>query len=110
VPYIESEKVEIHHYNYYSRCFGQLAIAQTFRDLYSQQTPVTSPSHTRLHQLYSGIQLPPIANMLDYIEHEQYTGGKLNIRQPYTGYQQYDINEDLMDSLYEEYNRLQPHL
>jgi hypothetical protein len=110
VPYIESEKIEIHHYNFYSKCFGQLAISQTFRDLRSQQTPMTSPSHMRLHQLYQGIQLPPVANMLDYIEAAQYTGDKLNVREPYIGYQQHDINDDLMNTLYDEYNRIHHHL
>jgi hypothetical protein len=64
----------------------------------------------RLHQLYQGIQLPPVANMLDYIEAAQYTGDKLNVREPYIGYQQHDINDDLMNTLYDEYNRIHHHL
>jgi hypothetical protein len=110
VPYIESEKIEIHHFDFYKAMFARLAISQTFRDLQSQQTPITSPSHIRLHQMYQGIQLPPIANMLDYIEHQQYTGGKLNIREPYVGYVQHDITDERMDALYDEYNRIHHHL
>lgn len=106
VPYIEDPTTEVHHYNFYARSFGSLAIAQTFRDLQSQQIVVPRQSHVRLHQMYQGIQLPPVANMLDEIEYQHYMGGKLHIRAPYIGYQQHDITPDLMDDLYAEYNAI----
>lgn len=110
VPYIESERIEVHHKNYYKATFGKLAISQTFRDLKSQQELITSPSHTKLHQMYQGIQLPPITNMLDYIEEAQYSGDHLNVRAPRLGYRRLDIDERLMKTLYEEYNRIGVHL
>lgn len=69
-----------------------------------------SRSHTLLHQRYTGIKLPPVDNMLEYIEHAQYTGEKLNIREPYKGYQQYDITDDRMRMLHDEYNAIHHHL
>ena len=110
VPYIESETIENHHMAWRSRLFGQLAIAQTFRDLQVWQIAMTQPSHTITHQLYEGIQLPPVANMLGYIEHAQYTGEKLNIREPYNGYQLHDITDDRMSILHDEYNAIHHHL
>lgn len=104
IPYLESGHNEVHHLAFYRRTFGELAISQTFRDLKSNQLLMPSRSHGLLHQLYDGIRLPPVANMLDYIEHAQYTGDKLNIREPRKGYQQYDITEEYLDTLYREYN------
>lgn len=106
VPYIPSEHMEVHHHNFYARNFGKLAISQTFRDLKSQQTLLTQPSHQRLHQYYEGIALPPIANMLDYIESAQFLNDKLNIREPYIGYIEHDIDDYLMWELHREYNSI----
>ena len=110
IPYLESEHNEVHHMAFYRRTFGSLAIAQTFRDLQSNQLTMPSRSHTILHQTYQGIFLPPIANMLDYIEHAQYTGEKLKIREPYKGYQLHDITDNRMNILYSEFNAIHHHL
>lgn len=104
VPFLEDEKQTNHHYNFYARSFGSFAIAQTFRDLASQQILMPDRSHTVLHQLYGGVRLPPVAAMLEHIEEEKFYNGKLNIREPYNGYVRHEITDELMEKLYREYN------
>lgn len=106
VPYVEDDKETNHHYNFYAHMFGRLAIAQTFRNLPTQQLMMPDRSHTILHQMYTGIKLPEPALMLDAIEEAQFNGDKLKIRYPHLGYQSEDITDDHMTLLYDEYNNL----
>jgi len=68
-----------HHLSYYRRRFGQLAISQTFRDLEGEQLLMPVSQHNKLHRMYSGIQIPPLMNMLTRIEQAREAGEHLKI-------------------------------
>lgn len=77
--FITAERRSNHHLNFYRRKFGELAISQTFRDLESEQLPMPVSQHDKLHRLYSGIEIPPLMNMLTRIEQAREAGEQLKI-------------------------------
>lgn len=92
-----------HHKAWQARKFGGLAISQTFRNLESEQTLMPISEHNRLHRLFSGIELPPLVNMLDRIETEMLLENNLKIRTD-RGYVYHPITEVHWATLMAEYN------
>lgn len=96
-----------HHLNYYARLFGSTAISHTFRSLHSQQLMMPIKSHNLLHDLYSGIGLPPADNMLEEIEYQKFLGTQLRYRVPeLDGYVSSNISDVHIKTLKAEYNSI----
>jgi hypothetical protein len=68
-----SERRNNHHLSFYASKFGSTTISLVFRNLASQQVEMDYDKHVRLHQLYTGINLPPFVNMMDRINLEYLT-------------------------------------
>jgi hypothetical protein len=96
-----------HHLNFYARSFGSLAISHTFRDLESQQVPMVKWRHSLLHILYTGMNLPPLTNMMEEIEMQKVLGNKRKIYTIYEKkYELLDIDNDVWVALNREYNEV----
>lgn len=97
-----------HHKNYYRKRFGELAISQTFRDLEHEQLSMPVSQHDKLHRLYSGLEVPPLMNMLTRIEQARESGEKLKVWTE-GGYVFHNITAVHWETLLAEYNQENQH-
>ena len=103
LPNLRDKQQNLHHMAYYARSFGRFAISETFRNLTSQQVYMPIRQHDELHRRYSGIELPPIVNMLDRIEQAYEEGEQLRVRYV-GGYVLHNLNAVHLQTLKYEYN------
>jgi len=99
-----------HHMAFFARTFGRFAISSAFRNLESMQVEMPKTEHTKLHQDYTGIEMPHFITMLDAIHDEWYQGRGLKIYHPNLPsgerYQHHEITDALWRELMIEYKEV----
>ena len=107
IPYLESDRENNHHLNFYRRAFGATALSQAFRDLERFQEIMPVRSHELLHRKFGGIAVPHAGVMLDEIYEAKEQNEKLKIYdQSLKQYVYYDINDELWHGLSKDYGIL----
>lgn len=107
---VRPENQSVHHLHYEARDYGRLLIAQTLRDLETEQEIMQNDQHNigkfALHTLFSPPELPTPRQMMDRLEVAKVQGSQLNIRHKGLGYVKEPFTEERWQQIHREYNRL----
>lgn len=95
-----------HHMNFFAREFGRLAIAQAFRDLETQQIVMPVTEHNKLHQMFTGIEVPRLTFMLTALEFARERDQQLKVHEPGHGYTHQRITAPMWGVFMKEYNEV----